>query len=109
MNDDMLKAFENHILETRAIDAAWRQIQRSTASAITLAPFVERVVTKCPGADADYVRRELKRQLEHYWPRPRRKTARLTSAKITDPNHSNAKRLKGCKKEPDPHDDEASP
>ena len=72
MTTPALKLFEDHILQTRAIDAAWRQIKRSTESCITLGPFVDQVMAKCPDADADYVRQELHRRLMRYRPRPRR-------------------------------------
>ena len=57
--------FAQHIRQARAVAQSWRKIVRSTAGSITLTPFLEQVTTKCPDADAAYVRGELKRRLKH--------------------------------------------
>lgn len=68
--------FAEHFALERAIDAAWRRMRSDTCTAITIGEFVDQVLARCPSADAAYVRSVLKRRLEGYRPRPRRRRGR---------------------------------
>lgn len=73
---EVVMPFADPIALERAIDAAWQRVRGSTAPIISLAEIVRDVMAKCPRADEAYVRRELKRRIEAYQPRLRRKKVR---------------------------------
>lgn len=70
--------FAAHFAMTRAIDAVWRRIARSTEPEIALGPIVDGIMAKCgfssKAARAE-VRYELQRRLSRYRPRRRREKA----------------------------------
>jgi hypothetical protein len=57
------RALELHFAQERAINAAWRWARRQTKPTISFEEIWIRVEARCPEADRQYVRSEIKRRM----------------------------------------------